>query len=263
MIYDCFTFFNELDLLEIKLEEEWNVVDKFIVLESTVTHSNKPKNLFYSDNKERFKKYEEKIIYVVCNNASEHFYGNDWDIDNYTRDILLDTIHPNKEDLIIINDADQIVNHKVLENFIYTEPCKLEMDYFYYYFNCLHTNMKWYGTSIYKYSDIKEKLSAIRFSMPQGIKIIPNGGWHFSYLGNIEFIKKKIEALAHRYIDTPEFKNDYHIEQSMIKGMDLFDRLDDCGVKNGAIMKFFPLDNLLLPGYIIENKERYKQYIKQ
>lgn len=54
MIIDCFTFFNELDVLEIRLRELDGVVDRFVLVEATLTHQGKPKPLLYAENKERF-----------------------------------------------------------------------------------------------------------------------------------------------------------------------------------------------------------------
>jgi len=65
MIYDCFSFFNELDLLEIRLHELDPVVDKFVLVEASKTFQGKDKPLFYDENKERYKEFSEKIIHVV------------------------------------------------------------------------------------------------------------------------------------------------------------------------------------------------------
>jgi beta-1,4-mannosyl-glycoprotein beta-1,4-N-acetylglucosaminyltransferase len=65
MIYDCFTFFNELDLLEIRLETLNDVVDKFVLVEATKTFRGENKVLYFKDNQERFAKFLKKIIYIV------------------------------------------------------------------------------------------------------------------------------------------------------------------------------------------------------
>ena len=65
MIYDCFSFFNELDLLEIRLNTLDSVVDKFVIVESTLTHTGNPKPLYYAENKKRFEKFKDKIIHII------------------------------------------------------------------------------------------------------------------------------------------------------------------------------------------------------
>src|SRR5258708_17252090 len=69
MIYDCFNFYNELDLLDIGLHELTDVVDRFVLVESTVTFTNQSKPLYYEENKTRFKAFEKKIIHIVVRDS--------------------------------------------------------------------------------------------------------------------------------------------------------------------------------------------------
>ena len=70
-VYDCFTFFNEFELLEIRLNELNPVVDKFVLVEATKTHQGKEKPLFYNENKDRFEKFKDKIIHVIVDFPSD------------------------------------------------------------------------------------------------------------------------------------------------------------------------------------------------
>lgn len=70
-IYDCFTFFNEIELLKIRFEELYNVVDKFVLVEATQTFTGEPKELFFLKNKNLFSKYEDKIIHVVVDDLEK------------------------------------------------------------------------------------------------------------------------------------------------------------------------------------------------
>src|SRR6187551_3132995 len=65
MIYDCFPFFNELDILEIRLNSLNDSVDRFVLVESTRTHQGKPKELYYQNNKDRYAQFHSKIIHVI------------------------------------------------------------------------------------------------------------------------------------------------------------------------------------------------------
>ena len=65
MIYDCFMFFNELDVLEIRLNELYHAVDKFILVEATKTHAGKDKTLFFNENKQKFSKFLDKIQHII------------------------------------------------------------------------------------------------------------------------------------------------------------------------------------------------------
>lgn len=138
-VYDCFTFFNELDLLEIRLEELYRYVDYFVLVEARQTHARVPKKLYYEENKERYKKYYDKIIHIVIDmpkfnfldkllikrqlNKPNKFLSNialsygigrmkmDW---AQRSSIKLGLKDAKDEDIIIISDLDEIPNPKVL-----------------------------------------------------------------------------------------------------------------------------------------------------
>ena len=83
MIYDCFTFFNEFDLLEIRLNELDSVVDKFVLVEATKTFSGKDKPLYFNENKNKFNKFLNKIIHVIVDEYPN--LNGDWVIENHQR----------------------------------------------------------------------------------------------------------------------------------------------------------------------------------
>jgi hypothetical protein len=87
MVYDCFQFFNELDTLEIRLEELYPVVDKFIICESTKTHSGKNKPLRYIENADRYKKYADKIKYLVFSDCPPD--ATSWQLENNQRRYMI------------------------------------------------------------------------------------------------------------------------------------------------------------------------------
>lgn len=71
MVYDCFTFFNELDLLEIRLNTLDSVVDRFVLVEANKTFSNMEKPLYFKENEGRFEKFKDKIIHIVVEDFPE------------------------------------------------------------------------------------------------------------------------------------------------------------------------------------------------
>ena len=73
MIYDCFNFFNELDLLEIRFYTLYEVVDKFVIVESNKTHSGIPKDFNFENNKDRFKKFLDKVEYIKLTDVPDDF----------------------------------------------------------------------------------------------------------------------------------------------------------------------------------------------
>jgi beta-1,4-mannosyl-glycoprotein beta-1,4-N-acetylglucosaminyltransferase len=88
MIYDCFTFFNELDILEIRLNILKNVVDKFVLVEATRTHQGKEKPLYFSENKARYKEFEDKIIHIVIDEYPPYEGKSAWVLERYQRDMI-------------------------------------------------------------------------------------------------------------------------------------------------------------------------------
>jgi Glycosyltransferase family 17 len=88
MIYDCFTFFNELELLEIRLNELAGVVDRFVLVEATRTHSNQRKPLYFSENQSRFASWKNRIIHIVADDLPAT--GDDaWVRENFQRNCIM------------------------------------------------------------------------------------------------------------------------------------------------------------------------------
>ena len=112
-IYDCFPFFNELEILEIKLNELYDHVDHFVLVECTETFSGKPKPLYFAENKQRFSRFLDKIIHIV---VMEHFPTDiPWDRELYQKDQIMQGLtNCHDEDIIIIEDLDEIISAKKL-----------------------------------------------------------------------------------------------------------------------------------------------------
>lgn len=122
-IYDCFTFFNELDILEIRLNELYNSVDYFVLVESKLSFSNTPKSLFFEDNKHRFTQFLDKIIHIVIdkfedNTDSPRLDGlhHNWTREEENRRMIFKGLaQANDEDIICVSDVDEIFNHRLIE----------------------------------------------------------------------------------------------------------------------------------------------------
>jgi len=260
MIYDTFTFFNEFDLLEIRLHELSDVVDKFVLVEADRTQSNQPKPFYYEENKEHFKDYWDKIIPIKVYNTERFWDGGcQWCIDNATRDMVLTEVQYAPDDIVIIDDSDTIPRASVIKNHVYTGPVRLAMMESYYYFNCLHFNgtAGWSASQLWRYGDIPNRASQIRAFMPGLVDaIVPDAGWHFSYMGGIEAIQRKIRAGSHwRECGTPDILDENHLAKVMANGSDLFNRPN-------YNVTTVPLDERF-PKYILDNRDKFKQYIKE
>jgi beta-1,4-mannosyl-glycoprotein beta-1,4-N-acetylglucosaminyltransferase len=257
-IYDSFLFFNELDLLEIRLKILDPYVDFFVISESDYTFSGNKKPFYFDENKNMFDKFLHKIIHIKnhdsdkTNNLINPYNGkkeiifnkiiNDYlNIKNteetdfgkpyWCREFLqrefvgLGLSDVDDDDIIIFSDLDELPSPEIFEklNKIDLDNNKycLNMDNFNYFVNTT-TNTNWFGGVISKYKNIKESsLNNIRKIRTKYIKI-NDGGWHLSYMGGEDRIKYKIESFSHQEFNNNYFKS--NISNNVNNNLDLFNR---------------------------------------
>ncbi|RTY92389.1 hypothetical protein [Flavobacterium sp. GT3R68] len=260
MVYDCFPFFNELDILEIRLNELNDVVDKFVLVEADRTHQNLPKPFVFEENKERFSKFLHKIIHVkitkyplfipIINRFSS------WKLEIFQRDsILKGLVNCKPDDIILISDLDEIPDAAVIKKLVSKgvhEIYGLKMDMFMYFLNNKlifdgGSNMTkeeakngiWHSTAVLPYKLLKKTPSKIRKIIMRTkrrgevYKIIPNAGWHFTYIGGVKKIIAKLEAFAHTEYNLEEYKDEKNILELIQNGKDLFGRDLEFEIMNG------------------------------
>jgi len=235
-IVDCFTFYNELDMLTYRLNILNDVVDYFVLVEATHTHVGKEKPLFYQENKQIFEKFNHKIIHVIVDDFP-HKYPNiniekdeQWINERFQRDCIsrgINQLSLQNNDVITITDLDEIPNPKILgqikSNDIIVDVNILEMELYYYNLNS-KMDHQWHHSKILtfeKYNELNIGCDKIRF---YNCPIIKNAGWHLSYFGNEKFIKNKLENFTHQEFNKVEFTDEKLIEQRIYNGKDLFDR---------------------------------------
>src|SRR5262249_13456041 len=127
-VVDTFTFFNELDILELRLRELSDVVDQFVLVEATTTHSGQDKPLFFEDNKERFSAWESQIVHHVVDDLPRT--SNRWLPENVQRkrigDALASLRHPlGDDDLVLISDVDEIPRRSTIGRLTSLEPSEV------------------------------------------------------------------------------------------------------------------------------------------
>ena len=194
LIYDCFLFHNELDLLECRLRELEGVPVKHVLAEAAATHQGAPKPFYYAENRERFSAWEDKIIHVMLS-------GEDLDApgDNHRRAIahrrhLMQGLgDADRDDLIMLSDVDEIPRNEIVREFLPPNRA-LEMSFHNFAVDWLHP-LPWCGPVTAKMKDITdfERMRNMRNFFPR----IPGAGWHFSWLGGVEAIKEKALATSH------------------------------------------------------------------
>src|SRR4030042_3846553 len=106
-VYDCFTFFNELELLKLCLKEWDQHVDNFVLVEATKTHQNDPKPLYFQENKGRFKNFQEKIIHLIVDDLPGT--ADPWVNEKFQRNSIMRALADCRwYDIILVSDADEI-----------------------------------------------------------------------------------------------------------------------------------------------------------
>lgn len=241
-IIDTFLFFNELDLLEIRLNALAPYVDRFVLAECPITHSGKPKPLFFKENKDRFKDFDITHLIVPVTE------GTSWVLEHYQREYLMNgLLDVSGEDIILLSDMDEIPN---LENYKVGDEGAFRQKLYYYYCN-IWTGIFWKGTLAFRKKHIRT-LNKIRNRRTGYPTIVSDGGWHFSTLGTTEQILYKIESFAHIELDTPEIKD--RIAENRINLTDPYNRTAK-NWKNRGYQLRVEMPNG--PKYLLDNKERY------
>jgi beta-1,4-mannosyl-glycoprotein beta-1,4-N-acetylglucosaminyltransferase len=231
-IVDCFTFYNELDMLFYRLTVLDDVVDAFIIVESTRTHSGAEKILFYQENKHRFAKFASKIIHIVVDDllVPNISAGEQWSNEKYQRDCIdrgIRELTLCDRDLIVITDLDEIPDPTTLATLKTGSSISyaaLQQDFYYYNLNS-KMNEIWIHPKLITFSEyvkMGRKPSLIRLG--NAPIIIGYGGWHLSYFGNAEFVQNKLFQFAHQEFNLPEITNIENLDSKMKAGQDILGR---------------------------------------
>jgi len=243
-IYDCFMFYNELDILDIRFDELYDVVDKFVISEATLTHSGKPKPLYFEENKHRYSKYIDKIIHIIVDDFPET--NDPWVRERHQRESLLKGLtNCNRNDIILSGDADEIPRKNTIKNYHPSDAmCGLELDYHFYQINCIREEK---GTTHYRilpYWLAKEH--GLCWARYQKCRLIKDSGWHFSFLGDIDHIINKIESYAHQEYNNDYYKNKNRLSEMVRNAGDMLEK--------GMKFHYIEIDGSF-PGYVIRNQK--------
>lgn len=231
-IYDCFTFFDELDVLEFRLNFLNNYIDYFVIVELGVTYRGKKIDPVFLNNKKRFEKFLHKIIYVSSDYIPKNYGDGDWSIEYWQRNCIMKGLVSCKpNDIIMISDVDEIPNPNIFRNFedIWVYP-NLKNNSLRKILFCFDNYNRNTALKLLKKQKLNEAIKVApvacrqrlfyyylnceakknnwngtviceyqNMRMPQGMRnlksripIINNAGWHFSNLGGLEKIKSKL-----------------------------------------------------------------------
>jgi beta-1,4-mannosyl-glycoprotein beta-1,4-N-acetylglucosaminyltransferase len=220
-VFDCFPLFNEIDLLELRLNELWDVVDIFVIVEAKKTFTGKSKPMCLPDHEERLAKYLHKIRYVVVEDFPEGM--SNWGKEEYQRNaIKKDLADVLPDDILIFSDLDEIPRAKVVQSIVENgikpkEVYCLSLDWYSFYLN-IKISEKWerQGPRMIRAGGLSELYSLRRVMAPtrgwgrdmmRQIKSswrmghwvkrirVPDAGWHFTWMGGKEAVALKGSSL--------------------------------------------------------------------
>ena len=293
-IFDCFMYFDEEVVLDVRLNTLDKYVDYFVIVESSFTHKGDNKNLMFNHNK--FEKFKNKIIYLVYDKQPkgiEAVNENDSEDEKSRKYILNAALRENGQrnfiqnglnkaednDIILISDVDEIPNlSEVNFNNISEKIIMFHQDMFYYKFDLKIPNLLWTGTrgcrkkyllSPQWLRNVKDRKYFpfridILFSEKKynSIKFISNGGWHFSYIKTAEEIEHKLKSyLHHREFDEQSLSVE-EIQNIIENKKAIYDlKVDKRVNKIGDGSKLVKIKFEKLPIYIQQNKHNYMKWL--
>ena len=237
-VFDCFPFFNELEILELRLMELNDVVDYFVIVEANKSHNGTPKEFVFEQNKDRFKEYLDKVIYVKVTDMPEYTESTArrpkrvFRLEYFQRNQIMRGLKGKAEigDKILVSDCDEIPNIDAIKANLHKDIwVTFKQAMFYYYVNnkVVHS---WCGTTMANYGSFVTPQNLRWFAIkrtycrPNEI-VIANGGWHYSYMtgGDAKRIKDKVSLFAEKILSekagTPE-----DIEKKIATQQDLYNR---------------------------------------
>ena len=293
-IYDCFMYYDEDLLLDIRLNSLEKFVKKFVITEATYAHNGENKKLNFDINK--FKRFKDKIIYIVVDKqpknilelkkgdtkekTGEKLILNGMARDYFQRENLAKGLVDAKdEDLILISDLDEIPNLESL-NFknIKNNIIIFEQKIFYYKLNLLYDNFLWQGTRAIKNKNflspqwlrnIKSKkyprwridtiFSKKKYS---DLMFVKNGGWHFTCLKTPDQLEKKLLNYAHHYEFQESGLKIDDIKKFISEKRVIYDyKVDQKGFKWSGRSTLKKLETKFLPSYVSKNLHKYSDWL--
>ena len=277
MIYDCFTFFNELDLLEIRLNVLNPVVDRFVLVEAPYTETGVEKPLYFEENKERFAKFKDKIIHITAtfppkeliNHGTDRF-GNSWCYETWQRaEIGRGLDGCGDDDVVIVSDLDEIPRPEaVVKASRMRGIVALEMRNYWYYLDFLSSERICRNIRFVRKGDMAGALAAK--DVPEGIRsrvpddfwkipsaaklrhvqpdaVIGNAAFHFTSLGGADRVCKKVSSICEQNFGAAKLSKE-EVARRIVEGIDV----------HGRGMIAYPVMSLRgYPKYIREHAKDY------
>jgi beta-1,4-mannosyl-glycoprotein beta-1,4-N-acetylglucosaminyltransferase len=283
-VYDCFYFFNELDLLEIRLNILNDHVDYFVLIEATSNFLGEPKDMIFAKNRERYAKFLHKIIYyeisstpmtrdevsvilenphsspelktiakrtLTTPNIPTTLPNSRWVIEYYQKESLLIALRDlDADDTVYVSDLDEIWNPKLKFSISKSKIYIFKQVPYIYFFNNKSNEFwhEWTGTIVTKFGTLKKYgVNECRTHNRLTRFVIRKGGWHFSFQGGAKAIEEKLNSYPHLEYSTKEIREKIPEMISSLKHL-----------KGQQIS--FHIDDRNLPEYLVKHRDKYDHY---
>jgi len=274
-VFDCFLFYNEFDLLELRLRELYDHVDCFVLIESDHTLTNRPKSYLFEENKDRYRPWADKIRHVKHkSNLNKDPWVNVYE----QRDVLTEHIQDlDLNDIVIFNDVDEIIRNTCIEQMKSSSATifGLHMTLSNFKFNYVRTGpgsydiwttaaragwvQKFGGQMLRNQLSNLLDLPFISNSnlapyewWPQDVLIVQHGGWHFGYLGDQEWLIDKAINTVHQEDNTPQLIVNIDVAKSIAAKRSWDRRLPHC-YEIVDLDHYFPKSCHRFPQHVLPN----------
>lgn len=291
-VYDCFTFYNEFELLELRLKSLWDIVDYFVLVETDKNHTNEPKPFNFEEHKAEFKEFLPKIRHIKLSVNIPHLEVGDWTIENAQRNCIVKGLEDAApDDLVFISDLDEIPYPDILQrlwdnrveiemlyrplpeipyevqiyipckplthvlNVLESQPIVMNQTLHYFYLDWVIPDRFWQGTILARFKTLTtpQEFRNIRTFIPR----VQWGGVHLSYMGGIDRVIKKITSIVdgnELVVKSEKNLTDRkNVKEAMMNGRSVY----------GGSEKFIPYDinNMRLP-HLKEFIKKYPHFLR-
>jgi len=277
-VYDTFIFYNELDLLEIRLRELYDHVDVFVLCESDLTLTNHAKPYIFEENKKRFEPWLDKIRHIKYRSLADNNYWNNADLQ---RDAIIEALaDADDNDIVMYSDVDEIVRPSSVDyirtqdqttifgfhmpllnfkfNYVRTAPVPGPFDIWsmaaraHWIKNYSIQALRNQRNTLYDLPHTFEYRGKTGTIDPGQVQALKHGGWHFSYLGNDSWLADKARNTVHQEENTPELHDNLDVEKSIAEKKS-WNRAEKFEYEIVDMTDYFPRSCLDYPQWILPN----------
>jgi len=256
VLVDTFLFYNEYDLLELRLLELSPLVDRFVVVEATVTFSGKEKPLYFREAASRYAEWAHRLVHVVVEDTPET--DDAWQREIFQRNAIVRGLTEIPADaLVLLSDVDELPRTARIPASV---PAGMLIGFEHrqhlYALNC-RTDASEVRTKVATAATLRRLTPQVvrdagRWRPYQPMLTLADAGWHFGYLGGVEAIRDKLGAFSHRELDKPPYTDRDYIARCISSTCDFYD-----GARQ---LEVFAVDDSL-PRVVQAEPERWKRHL--